>query len=86
MLIEIGISLLGGISGAVLFHAGLARKVYNLQCDIATLQERLLQEKNQRAALTRHKDKESLEVLRELQKPVQDITPKNHLAKFGIGR
>ena len=79
------IAFLGGVGGGMLCHAGLARKVYNLQCDVSTLQERLLQEKNQRASLSRRTVKAELEDLKELQSIPQPAKQVNSLKKFGIG-
>ncbi|MGH8755348.1 MAG: hypothetical protein ACREU0_05910, partial [Burkholderiales bacterium] len=64
MLLDLLIALVGGLCGGVLIHAGLARRVYNLQMDLAMLQEQFLRERNQRAALHRSKDKESLELFK----------------------
>lgn len=86
MWIEFGMGFAGGIAGFLLFSGALARKVYGLQYEVATVKEQLLREKNSRASLTRHKDQQSLELLKELQTPP---APKNHtnpLAKFGISR
>jgi len=71
---------------SLIVYAGLARKVWTLQCDLASTQAQLLRERNQRASLSRSKDKESLDVLRELgQNPAPQV-PKNPLSKFGVGR
>ena len=80
--------LSGAVSLAVcaLFHAGLARKVWNVQCDLAATQAQLLRERNQRASLSRSKDKESLELFDKMKSAPVIEQPKNHLAKFGIGR
>jgi len=83
---DLGMAFAAGLSGSLLIFAGLARKVYNLQLDLSTVQEQLLREKNQRAALTRHRDKESLEVLNSLKAPAPLPVPHNALGKFGIGR
>jgi hypothetical protein len=81
--------LMGGLAGlltSLLFYAGLARKIYNLQCDLAITQAQLLKEKNSRAATIRHNDKASLELFENLKQPSASIAPKNPLAKFGIAR
>jgi len=83
---ELLMSFGSGMVGALLIHAGIARKVYNLQCDLATTQAQLLRERNQRASLGRSKDKEALELFNQLkQDPPQPVRP-NPLAKFGIPR
>ena len=79
------LGFLGGMVPTLLFHAGLVRRVWNLQCDLATTQAQLLRERNQRASLSRSKDKEALEVLNELKGPVGIPKPAvNPLAKFGV--
>lgn len=83
---DLWLAVLAGIVGSLIFHAGLARKVYNLQCDLSVTQAQLLREKNSRAALSRSKDKESLEVLRELTTSNPPAKPLHPLQKFGITR
>jgi hypothetical protein len=81
--------LMGGLAGlltSLLFYAGLARKIYNLQCDLAITQAQLLKEKNSRAATIRHNDKASLELFTDLKQPAPPSIPRNPLAKFGVGR
>lgn len=85
MVLEILIGVCVPLAISVLVYAGLARKVYNLQMDLATLQEQFLRERNQRAALHRSKDKESLELLKDLKNQTPVPTPINPLRKFGIG-
>lgn len=86
MLIELAVGFTGGLCGGLAFHAALARKVYNLQLDLSMLQAQLLRERNQRASLSRSKDKEALEVLQDLKSTPPPAAKVNHLAKFGIGR
>jgi len=81
---ELGAAFAAGVVGSLLVFAGLARKVYNLQCDLVATQAQLLKEKNSRAALTRYKDKEALEVLREVGAPPVAVNSKNPLSKFGV--
>lgn len=85
MLLDGAIALLVSLVVCALFHAGLARRVWNLQCDLAATQAQLLRERNQRASLSRSKDKEALEVFHELKNGSQPAPPRNPLAKFGIG-
>jgi hypothetical protein len=74
-----------GILCSLLIHAPLARRVYNLQLDVSTLKERLLQEKNSRASMSRKAVKESLEDLQTMYGPhPQPVRTVNPLAKFGI--
>lgn len=77
--------LLSGLVALVvsgLIHASLARRVWNLQCDLAATQAQLLRERNLRASSTRSKDKEALEVLKDLQQQPSPINHVNPLAKF----
>ena len=69
-----------------LFLAGLTRKVWNLQCDLSATQAQLLRERNQRASLGRSKDKESLELLKEMQGSLTNVPKQDALQKFGIRR
>jgi len=73
-----------GMVGGALFYAPLARKVWNLQCDLSTTQAQLLKLKNAGAATTRWKDKETLEGLMQAAKPTVTAVPRNPLNKFGI--
>jgi len=66
----------------LLLYAALARRVWNLRMDISTLQEQILREKNQRAALTRSRDKQSLELFQDLKQPTPPLNSVNPLAKF----
>jgi len=71
---------------SLIVYAGLARKVWTLQCDLASTQAQLLRERNQRASLSRSKDKEALEVLSELGQHAPTPTQRHPLAKFGISK
>lgn len=84
MWFDILISVAGGIAGGAFIHAALARKVYNLQMDLASVQAQFLRERNQRASLTRSKDKESLELFNTLKNETPKLPPVNPLAKFGV--
>lgn len=86
LMFELALGAAGGIVSSLLILAGLARRVYSLQCDIATLKERFLQEKNARASMSRRNVKADLEVLEELKMGQPPAVPKNPLAKFGISR
>lgn len=86
LMIDLLLGAVGGILCSLLVLAALGRRVYNLQCDIATLKERFLQEKNARASLSRRNVKADLEVLEELKMGQPPAVPKNPLAKFGISR
>lgn len=79
-LITVGLGMLGGVA----IYAPLARKVWNLQCDIASTQAQLLKDRNQRAAMIRHKDKESLELLNDLKGTPKPVVPPNPMDKFRI--
>ena len=57
------IPILLGFLGGLLPYAGLARKLWNLQCDLKSTQVQLLKERNTRAADTRWKDKALLDEL-----------------------
>jgi hypothetical protein len=70
---------------SLLVLAGLTRKVWNLQMDIAGLQAQFLRERNQRASLTRSKDKEALELFRDIAPTKPPVNKINPLNKFGIG-
>lgn len=69
---------------SALFYAGLARQVWNLRCDLASTQAQLLRERNQRASLGRSKDKESLELFKDLQRPTPSLNTVDPLAKFKL--
>lgn len=86
MVIELAVSVAVSLITSLLFYAALARKVYNLQCDLVVTQAQLLKEKNSRAATIRHNDKASLELFDNLKQPTPVPVPKNPLAKFGIAR
>jgi hypothetical protein len=86
MIFDLLLAGLAGLVVSVLFNASLARRVWNLQCDLAATQAQLLRERNQRASLARSKDKEALEVLGEMRGPVSPAKTINPLAKFGVGR
>lgn len=60
---DYAISILCGFLAGLLPYAGLSRKLWNLQCDVAHVQAQLLKERNARAANTRWKDKELLDEL-----------------------
>lgn len=85
-MLDLALGAVGGILSSLLILAGLARRVYSLQCDIATLKERFLQEKNARASLSRRNVKADLEVLEELKSGQPAPTKVNPLAKFGIAK
>lgn len=82
---DILISILCGFLAGLLPSAGLARKLWNLQCDVAHVQAQLLKERNARAANTRWKDKELLDELTGAAEdpkkavPLKNVDP---LAKF----
>ena len=58
-----GISILCGFAGGLIGYAGIARKLWNLQCDLSATKAQLLKERNARAANTRWRDQEALEEL-----------------------
>jgi hypothetical protein len=80
-LVQIGLGILGGL----LVYAALARRVWNLQCDLASTQAQLLKDRNSRAALIRHNDKASLELFQNLKPETSTPIRPNPLKKFGIG-
>jgi hypothetical protein len=84
MYLDITIPVLVSLIVSALFYAGLSRKLWNLQCDLSATQAQLLRERNQRASLGRSKDKEQLELLRELGAGAAPLKPVNPLLKFGI--
>jgi hypothetical protein len=82
MWLDLAVNVLVSLTSCALFYAGLARVVWNLQCDLSATQAQLLRERNQRASLARSKDKEALEVLSDLQRTTPPLNKVNPLAKF----
>lgn len=82
---EYAIAILCGFLAGLIPYAGLARKLWNLQCDLAHVQAQLLKERNARAANTRWKDKELIDELTEasgLPKSAAPFKSVDPLAKF----
>ena len=86
MIYDILLSAGVALACTVLVLAGLARSVWLLQCDVEAIKAQFLKLRNTNAAATRWKDKESLELLNQLEKNASPVPPKNPLAKFGITR
>ena len=82
MWFDLATTILVALVVCLLFYAGLARVVWNLRCDLAATQAQLLRERNQRASLGRSKDKESLELFKDLKQPAPPLNSVNPLAKF----